>query len=280
MKATLLVENNSLFDTFFHAEHGYSLYIEDGDKRILYDTGYSDAVVKNAVKMGIDLAGLDYIIVSHAHYDHSGGVKHIIKYYKDNAVARRPIMLMTGPEIFRKRYMIKEGRDISFDVDPDILEQYFKVQYEPNIRWLTPNLVYLGKVERNNSFECRIPQVPKILINGQYYDDYVEDDTQIAYLHNNKEEVSVFSGCSHNGMCNIMEYAKKVTGAKSVHTFLGGLHLQGPTEEVIASTVEYVKSAKVRHFYACHDTDMPSKLRLAAVSNFREAGVSLQVELD
>jgi 7,8-dihydropterin-6-yl-methyl-4-(beta-D-ribofuranosyl)aminobenzene 5'-phosphate synthase len=61
---------------------------------------------------------------------------------------------------------------------------------------------------------------------------------------------------------------------------LGGLHLQGPTEEVIASTVEYVKSAKVKYFYACHDTDMPSKLRLAAVSNFREAGVSLQVELD
>ena len=76
-----------------------------------------------------------------------------------------------------------------------------------------------------------------------------------------------------------MEYAKKVTGTESVHTFLGGLHLQQPPEEVIAGTVEYVINAHVKQFYACHDTDMPSKIRLIAVSNFIEAGVSTKVEL-
>jgi len=89
----------------------------------------------------------------------------------------------------------------------------------------------------------------------------------------------VLSGCSHSGICNIIEFAKEVTGAKHVHTFLGGLHLQDPPEELIQSTVDYIERAKVKQFYACHDTDMPSKLRLSAVSNFIEAGVSTRVEL-
>ena len=73
MKLILLVENNSLYDTFFHAEHGFSAYVEDEGKKILYDTGYSDAFIKNAEQMNIDLTDLDYVIVSHGHYDHCRG---------------------------------------------------------------------------------------------------------------------------------------------------------------------------------------------------------------
>lgn len=280
MKATLLLENNSLFGTRYLAEHGFSLYIEDEHTRILYDTGYSFPFIKNAVKMGIDLTQLDYIIISHAHRDHSGGVKYLIKYYQDNAVMHRPTMLVTGEDIFyRRRFINEENRECGFDTDIDIIEKYFKLEYEPNVRWLTSNIVYLGKIPRLNSFEGRVPQTPKILIDGRWEDDYVYDDTQIAYKHKNGDEVSVFSGCSHAGICNIMEYAKKVTGATRVNTFLGGLHLQNPPEEVIANTVEYVKNEKVKKFYACHDTDMPSKIRLIAVSNFIEAGVSTSIEL-
>lgn len=280
MKATLLLENNSLFGTRYLAEHGFSLYIEDEQTRILYDMGYSYPFIKNAVKMGIDLTQLDYVIISHAHRDHSGGVKYLIKYYQENAVMHRPTMLVTGEDIFfRRRFINEENRECGFDTDRDVLERYFKLEFEPNVRWLTPNLAYLGKIPRLNDFEGRVPQTPKILVDGEWRDDYVYDDTQLAYRHKNGREVSVFSGCSHAGICNIMEYAKKVTGTESVHTFLGGLHLQQPPEEVIAGTVEYVKNAHVKQFYACHDTDMPSKIRLIAVSNFIEAGVSTKVEL-
>lgn len=280
MKVTVLLENNSLFGTRYLAEHGFSLYIEDEQTRILYDTGYSYPFLKNAIKMGIDLAQLDYVIISHAHRDHSGGVKYLIQYYQENAVMHKPVMLVTGEEIFyRRRFINEENRECGFDTDRDVIEKYFRLEFEPNVRWLTPNLAYLGKIPRLNSFEGRVPQTPKIMINGVWEDDYVYDDTQLAYKHKNGKEVSVLSGCSHAGICNIIEYAKKVTGAESVHTFLGGLHLQQPPEEVIAGTIEYVKNAKVKQFYACHDTDMPSKLRLIAVSNFIEAGVSTKVEL-
>lgn len=281
MKATLLLENNSLFGTRLLAEHGFSLYLEDAHTRILYDTGYSDAFIRNAEKLDVDLTQLDYVVISHAHRDHSGGVKHLIRYYRDNAVMHRPVMLVTGEEIFfRRRFINEENRECGFDTDRDILEEYFRLEFEPCVRWLTPNLAYLGKIPRLNGFEGRVPQTPRILIDGEWKDDYVYEDTQLAYRHKNGREVSVFSGCSHAGICNIIEYAKSVTGAAGVHTFLGGLHLQQPPEEVIRGTVEYVGSAGVRQFYACHDTDMPSKLRLIAVSNFIEAGVSTTVELE
>lgn len=280
MRVTVLLENNSLFGTRFYAEHGFSLYIEDEQTRILYDTGYSDCFLKNAMKMGIDLCQLDYVVISHAHRDHSGGLKYLIQHYQNNAVMHRPILLVTGPEIFfRRRFLNEENRECGMDTDQDILERYFRLEFEPEVRWLTSNLVYLGKIPRLNEFEGRVPQTPKILVNGRWEEDYVYDDTQLAYLHQDRREVSVLSGCSHAGICNIMEYAKKVTGAAHVHTFLGGLHLQQPPEEVIAGTVEYVKNEKVTCFGACHDTDMPSKLRLIPVAPFREVGVSTHLEL-
>lgn len=281
MKAVMLVENTALFATRLLAEHGFSLYIEDDEQKILYDTGCTDTVVKNAVKLGIKLEDLHYIIISHNHEDHSGGLRHIIKYYQDNAVMRKPTLIMSGMGIFnRRKFLVPPHTEIGFKMDLDVLERYFNVVFEPGVKQLTKNLVYLGCPERLNDFEGRVPQVAKVLVDGEFQDDYVMEDAQLAYLHNNGKDVSVISGCSHSGVCNIIEYAKKVTGRESVDTFIGGLHLQAPPEEVIAKTVEYIKNSGLRQFYACHDTDMPSLLRLMQVSQWKQAGVAITIQLD
>lgn len=83
MNVTILVDNTALFDRFFTAEHGFSAYIEAEGCRVLFDTGYSDAVLKNAQKMRIDLLGLDYIVLSHGHLDHTGGLYHLIRLFTE-----------------------------------------------------------------------------------------------------------------------------------------------------------------------------------------------------
>ena len=73
MKLTVLVDNNTYIDQYYLGEPALSFYIEDGDERILFDTGYSDAFIKNAEAMHIDLGRLTYIMLSHGHNDHTRG---------------------------------------------------------------------------------------------------------------------------------------------------------------------------------------------------------------
>ena len=290
MKATLLVENNSLycgafeypFPRFYAAEHGFSAWIEDEHVKVLLDTGYSDKFIKNAESMGIDLLKADYVVISHGHYDHGGGLKYLIKYYKDRAMARKPILLMGHPDIMLKKYEFNWNEDIGMDVDLEVLKQHFDVRFEDKPLWLTENLVYMGLTEITNDFERSFPQSSKKFKDGKWVDDFVIEDTQLAYRHKDGEYASVIATCAHYGICNIMEYAKKLTGAKKIHTYLGGSHLQSKEvpQAQMDKTCDYVSKANIENFYICHDTDMVCTLQLAKVAPVKEAGVGLMVECE
>jgi len=277
MKLTLLTENNSLYATRFLAEHGFSAYIEDDGKKILYDTGYSDIFITNAEKMGIDLTAIDYLILSHGHYDHTGGINHLLEYYETKGVTHKPVLTFTGPELLRKRYDFERQEDQGPAVDMATLEKYFDVQLSREVQKLTNNLYYLGNVPRENSFEGRIPQVPKKLVDGEWLEDLVDEDTQLAYLHGDNQ-VSVVTGCSHNGICNIMAYAKQVTGADKINSAIGGLHLQAPPDWLMQATKDFVRREEISTFYACHCCDFKSRIALSTVSNVEEAGVGLVLD--
>lgn len=279
MKLTLLVENNSLYNTYYIAEHGFSAYMEDAGKKIVYDTGYSDAFIKNAEKMGIDLTAIDFLILSHGHLDHACGIRHLVTYYKKKGLTRKPVLMMVSPDAFLRKYDFELQKDQGMDVDRETLEAFFDVQFVSEPVHLTERLIYLGAVERNNAFECQTPQKAKQYKDGEWIDDFILEDTQLCYKHGDNQ-VSVITGCSHNGICNIIEYAKKVTGADQVDTVIGGLHLQCPSKPLLDATLGYIRKAGIRTFYPCHDTDFRSRIALAEISNVEEAGVSLTLEWD
>jgi 7,8-dihydropterin-6-yl-methyl-4-(beta-D-ribofuranosyl)aminobenzene 5'-phosphate synthase len=252
MKATLLLENHSLFCKYYNAEHGFSAWVEDAD----------------------------YVVISHGHYDHCGALKYLLKYYRDRGIARKPILLMAHPDIMLKKYEFNWDQNIGMDVDMEYLNQYFHVQFQSEPLWLTKNLVFMGITEISNNFERSFPQTAKKLKDGEWVDDYVIEDTQLAYRHKNGEEATVIATCAHYGICNIMEYAKKLTGAKRIHTYLGGSHLRSieVPQKQMDKTCEYLRGANIEDFYICHDTDLPCLLQLAQAAPAREAGVGLVVE--
>lgn len=283
MKVTLLIENNSLFCVYLNAEHGFSAWIEDDDKKILFDCGFSDNLIRNAQLLDIDLTSADYVIISHCHRDHSRGLKYLMKYYRETIMFKKPILLVSDESIFAKRWNFTKNHNSGMDISKESLAEFFELKIESNPYWITSNLCFMGITERTNDYEHISPQRAKKLVNDVWVDDCVDEDTQLCYKHKNNKDVSVIAACAHYGICNIMEYAKKITGCYHVNTYLGGSHLR--IDEVPQSqldrTCDYLREQNIDNFYICHDTDLHCKLALwNTVKTSKEAGVGLTLEID
>lgn len=269
MKITVLVDNNASMDSRCLGEHGLSIYIEEADKKILFDVGGSDLFRKNASKLGIRLSSIDYLILSHGHYDHTLGLAQLTRYTFDNG--EKPILLAHPFALCPKE---RAGEQLGFIYSTKVMENCFDVQLSKEPVWITDKLVFLGEIKRTNSFENQNP-IGTTYVDGVERPDYILDDTALAYKTD--KGLVIITGCSHAGICNIIEYAKNVCCDSRVFDVVGGLHLKGPTEEQMNGTLEYFSNLGTTAFHACHCTDLPSKILLSKVVNLKEIGAGTRL---
>ncbi len=277
MKLTVLVDNNTLIDRYFLAEPGVSFYIEEGDMKILFDVGYSEIFLTNGEKMGVDFFNLDYLAISHSHLDHTWGLEPLVKRYSEEIMEGRRFKrpkLVAHPGVFDSR-SFSGIEEIGMNIDKDRLFRYFDPNISSEPVWLTEKLVFLGEIPRNNDFESKVP-IGKVLKNEKTVDDYNHDDTALCYKSD--QGLVVITGCSHAGICNIIEYAKAVCQEDRVVDVIGGFHLQDPPKEQISGTMEYFKNLGAPLIHACHCTDLKSKIELSKVVELSEVGVGLTLE--
>jgi len=234
MKLSVLSEAKAMDG--FGAEHGLSFLLEEDGKKILFDTGASGLFLSNARKMGIDLEEVDAIVLSHGHWDHGNGLQHI---------TAKP--LHCHPGCFQKRYRKLGGENIGLSMGKPEIAQKFQVLASARPAQLTEHLWFLGEIPRRNDFEAKTTKY--VLEDGS--PDFILDDSGMVCITD--RGLVLISGCAHSGICNMMEYAKELTGISLVLAVIGGFHLGAVSYQTL-QTVEYLKGAGVVRVLPSHCT--------------------------
>lgn len=133
MKLIVLADNNTCIDQYYLAEPALSIYIENGEKKYLFDTGYSDVYLKNAAKLGIDLEQLDAVIISHGHNDYTGGLAFYPK-------TKHEPLLIAHPGIMEAKKA--DGLSISLPVSEAYLQERFVFRLTKNRCGLMSSLCF------------------------------------------------------------------------------------------------------------------------------------------
>lgn len=225
------------------AEHGLSLFIQavkgNHKTNILFDTGFTEmGVPHNLEKLGIDASSLNAIVLSHGHPDHTAATLEIIR------IAGRKISTITHPYAFRKRYLIfpDGSRLLSNTISEKCLsEGGADIRLTRNELLLAPYMMLSGEIEMENDFEQHFPHA-HFEREGRLEKDYFEDEKSLIINLKDKGLI-VISGCSHRGIINTLNYARRMTGVDRIHAVMGGFHLTGETpKEKISRTVAEMKS--------------------------------------
>lgn len=252
---TVLVENISHRNDLIPSK-ALSLLLEDGDEKLLLDTGADAAFLKNAETLGIQLENIKQVALSHGHYDHAGGIPALMKVHEGQK--ERPI-LTCHPDCFIERYVGKriKGahpillRKLDAGLEENKVRKHFIVQDSKEPQRIGTKFLFLGEISRS----------PEFLGGGafgiakhgtRFVDDYLRDDTAIVWK--GAEGLVIITGCSHSGICNIIQKAQEVIGEKRIAGIVGGLHLRAAGIPHLFQIRNFFKNTGVARSHACHCT--------------------------
>jgi len=219
MKVITLLENNRAPGSTLIAKHGLSLYVEANGKKLLFDTGPDDSILENARSLGVDLSAVDIVVISHSHYDHGGGLE---SFLKNNNTAR--VYLSSSAQ---GEYYAKKNDQLEYiGINHDILTTYpGRIEYIDEKTVISPGITFLPNTE-HSTFKPSAVLFKKwdgILIQDTY-------DHELIMVIEEKDEsdqdvVHIFTGCSHNGVINMVLSVRKEFPDRKIQTLIGGFHL-------------------------------------------------------
>ncbi len=267
MKLRVLVDNHTYIDEYYLGEPGLSYYIEDNDARILFDTGYSDVFIHNGKKMGIDFATVNTVVFSHGHNDHTRGFQFLDKESMEN------LHIYAHEDCFNHK--VDGEEDIGAPFRRQEISRLGHLHFCCGPTKISEHITFLGEIPQINDFELRkvIGQQRK---NRHWEDDLVLDDSALVF-HNN-EGLFIITSCSHGGICNIIEYAKRVCHEDRILGIIGGFHLF-EVDEQVNKTVEYFKDNQVKDIYPCHCVSFQVKAKINESIKINEVGVGLTIDI-
>lgn len=248
MRVTVLVEN-TVYRAGLRAEHGLSLWIEYEDHRLLFDTGQSDILVHNAQTVGIDLACADAVVLSHGHYDHTGGVGAVLD-------RSSQVRVYCHSHSLEPKYHVREGTPRSIGIPCGVKERLLLVEcqerlvYTDQVADIFPGATVTGTIPKKHA--CQQPPQAFYLDRECQSPDPMKDD-QALFLDTSRGIV-VLLGCAHAGALNTLEYIQRIVDDRCIYAVIGGMHLQGADSDSVLEIRTWLQSQDVRVIAPGHCT--------------------------
>jgi 7,8-dihydropterin-6-yl-methyl-4-(beta-D-ribofuranosyl)aminobenzene 5'-phosphate synthase len=247
MKILTLVENTTV-NSGCTAEHGLCVYVETEKHRILMDSGQTDALITNVSVLGVDLTSVDTVILSHGHYDHSGG---IMPFYEINRNARIIMQRSAAdPRYHGERYI---------GIDSRIKELPVTLLIEGDLK-IDDELFIFSGIKGRRLYPQGNYDLKCIVDNKEVCDDFSHEQCLVI---NSSGKSILLSGCAHNGILNILDRYRELYG-KEPDYVISGFHMRkkegaytAEEEEVIIKTANELSKMNTV-FFTGHCTGEPA----------------------
>lgn len=229
-------------------EHGLSMLLEAGGRKILFDTGAGVTLAGNAAALGLDLTRLDAVVLSHGHYDHTGGLKWVLGIQVPASLA-----VYGHPHIFGQKYALRKGGVPEYvgvpwkRADMEALGARFCLDRGPVD--LGGGIMSTGEIPR--TFQAEKSKSPFLLREGESFaEDRILDDQ--ALIVESSAGLIVLLGCAHAGLIETLQHVLSLTGEKRIHAVLGGTHLLNAPEAHLRDTAAALRRFGLRAIAPCH----------------------------
>lgn len=246
VKLTILAENRANNPRLI-AEQGLAILVETGHESILFDTGQTSAFITNARQLQVDLGHIDKIVLSHGHFDHTGGLPGLLTDHKK-------LEIICHPALTNKKYRIyPAGRlDIGVPWEKSKLQMQGAVfNYKSHAAEIAADVWISGEIPRNTAYE-KIEEEYQQRVLESYIHDEIHDD--MCLILNTVKGLIILLGCGHSGAVNSIKHAMRVTDQKKIYAVMGGMHLQHHSEEQLRPIIAGLQKLDPAHLIPLHCT--------------------------